>query len=93
VDPVAAPTRAPRGGAIAASDVKGWMAIGDVAAANGVDLAEILEAFGLPADTPPDTAVKDLESDVFSVTALRAWLAERSARSTSAPGRDVTPAP
>jgi hypothetical protein len=57
--------------------VKGWMAIGDVAEAAGVDLVEILAAFALPAGTPPSTPVKDLESDAFSVAALRTWLAER----------------
>ena len=45
------------------------MAIGDVASPSDVPLPEILAAFDLPADTPPATALKDLESDVFSVTA------------------------
>jgi hypothetical protein len=59
-------------------EVKGWMTVGDVADAFGVPLADILEAFDLPADTAPSTPVKDLESDAFSVPALRAWLAERA---------------
>ena len=59
-------------------DVKGWMAVGDVADAFGVPLAELLAAFDLPADTPPTTALKDLESDTFEVLALREWLAERA---------------
>lgn len=62
--------------------IKGWMAIGDVAEAAGVDLGEILAAFDLPADTPPATELKELESDAFSVSALRAWLAERAAAPT-----------
>ena len=77
-------------------DVKGWMAIGDVATASGAGLAEILAAFALPADTPPGTAVKDLESDLFSVTALRAWLAGRSGPAGAAsdpPATAGTPAP
>ena len=53
------------------------MAIGDVAAAWNVPLPEILAAFDLPADTTPATALKDLESDLFSVSALRDWLAAR----------------
>jgi hypothetical protein len=67
------------GAGAGAVNVKGRMAIGDVAAAAGVDLPEILASFGLAADTPPSTAVKDLESDAFSVAALRTWLAERGA--------------
>ncbi len=66
---------APQGETV--TEIKGWMAIGDVAAAWNVPLPEILAAFALPADTPSATALKDLESDVFSVSALRAWLATR----------------
>ena len=65
-----------------ATEIKGWMTIGDIATAWKVPLAEVLTAFALPADTPPSTPVKELESDVFSVTALRDWL---TARATSAP--------
>lgn len=65
-----------------ATEIKGWMTIGDIATAWNVPLAEVLTAFALPADTPPSTQVKELESDVFSVTALRDWL---TARATSAP--------
>jgi len=66
---------APQGESVA--EIKGWMAIGDVASAWNVPLPEILAAFDLPADTPPATALKDLESDQFSVSALRDWLADR----------------
>jgi hypothetical protein len=59
-------------------EVKGWMAVGDVADAFGVPLADILEAFDLPADTAPSTALKDLESDTFEVLALREWLAAQT---------------
>jgi len=68
---------APQGASV--SEVKGWMAVGDVAAAWNVPLSEILVAFDLPADTSPATALKDLESDLFSVTALRDWLEARAA--------------
>ncbi len=64
------------------TEIKGWMALGDVATAWKVPLPEILAAFALPADTPASTALKDLESDLFSVTALRDWL---DARATRAP--------
>jgi hypothetical protein len=59
-------------------DVKGWMAVGDVADAFEVLLPELLEAFELPADTPPSTALKELESETFEVLALREWLAARA---------------
>lgn len=60
---------------ISVTEIKGWMAIGDVADAWGVPLAEALAAFDLPADTAPSTPLKDLESDAFTVSALREWLA------------------
>ena len=60
------------------SEIKGWMAVGDVADAWSIPLAEVLAAFDLPADTAPSTALKDLESDLFSVPALRDWLAARA---------------
>jgi hypothetical protein len=65
---------------VTVTEIKGWMMIGEVADAFSVPLAEILAAFQLPADTPATTAIKDLESAVFSVTALRDWIdARRSA--------------
>jgi len=66
---------APQGETVA--EIKGWMAVGDVATAWSVPLPELLAAFELPADTAPATALKDLESDLFSVTALRDWLDAR----------------
>ena len=75
------------------ADIKGWMPIGDVAEATGIDLAEILAAFELPADTPPTTPLKDLESDLFSVTNLRTWLSGRSASSSSVSAPDGTVSP
>jgi hypothetical protein len=62
-----------------ATEIKGWMAIGDVATAWSVPLPEVLAAFDLPADTPPATPLKELESDLFSVRAMRDWLAARGA--------------
>ena len=56
------------------TEIKGWMTVGDVAAAFGIPLPAILDTFALDPNTPPSTAIKDLESDVFSVTALRDWL-------------------
>jgi hypothetical protein len=57
--------------------IKGWMDLEQITTTYDVPLAEILEQFDLPADTPTATAIKDLESDLFSVTELRAWLLNR----------------
>ncbi len=67
---------APQG--VTVTEIKGWMTLGDIATAWEVPLEEIIVAFALPADTAPATAVKDLESDLYSVTALRDWLAARA---------------
>jgi hypothetical protein len=66
---------APQGESV--TEIKGWMAVGDVATAWDVPLPEILAAFDLPADTPSSTALKDLESELFSVPAVRDWLETR----------------
>jgi hypothetical protein len=66
---------APQGESV--SEVKGWMSVGDVAAAWNAPLPELLAAFDLPVDTEPSTAIKDLESDRFSVVTLRDWLGSR----------------
>ncbi len=60
-----------------ADEIKGWMKLSEVSDAYKVTVADIVAAFELPADTPPSAQLKDLESDTFSVTKLRAWLAER----------------
>lgn len=57
--------------------IKGWMTLEQVSTAFNVPVPEILSAFDLPADTPASTALKDLESDTFDITALRTWLSER----------------
>jgi hypothetical protein len=56
------------------NSIKGWMTLEQVSTTFGVPVEEILSAFSLPADTPSSTALKDLESETFSVTALREWL-------------------
>jgi hypothetical protein len=56
------------------TEIKGWMAVGDVADAFGVSLADLFAAFALDPETSRSTPVKDLESDLFSVVALRAWI-------------------
>ena len=57
--------------------IKGWMTLEQVSTTFKVPVADILSAFDLPADTPASTAMKDLESDTFDITSLRAWLLER----------------
>jgi hypothetical protein len=66
-------------GVVAAGDARGWMTLAQVSGANAIPVAEILDAFALPAMTDPATQLRDLESAAFSVAALRAWLAERGA--------------
>ncbi|HYO44977.1 MAG TPA: hypothetical protein VES19_17400 [Candidatus Limnocylindrales bacterium] len=68
---------APQGESV--TEIKGWMAIGEVANAWAVPLPELLAAFDLPADTAATMPLKDLESDVFSVMALRDWIGAREA--------------
>jgi hypothetical protein len=67
------------GGSVAPGDARGWMTLAQVAEANEIPLEEIVVRFGLPPDTDPATELRDLESETFSVSALRDWLAERSA--------------
>jgi hypothetical protein len=56
------------------NSIKGWMTLEKIATTFNVPLADLLKQFSLPADTPPTTAIKDLESDTFDTTALRDWL-------------------
>jgi len=56
--------------------VKGWMTLEQVSTTYDVPVEDILEVFALPADVAPSTALKELESDTFSVIELRAWLQE-----------------
>jgi len=55
-------------------EIKGWMTLGEVAAAYGLSIGEVLKEFDLPADTDPAKQIKELESEKFSTTNLRNWL-------------------
>ena len=66
------------GGSVAPGDARGWMTLAQVAEANDIPLEEIVARFGLPPDTDPATQLRDLESETFSVSVLRDWLAGRS---------------
>lgn len=57
--------------------IKGWMTLDVIVSTYQVPLPDLLAQFNLPADTPPTTALKDLESDTFDVTLLREWLQTR----------------
>ena len=58
--------------------IKGWMTLEQITTTFDVPLADLLKQFDLPADTPATTAIKDLESDLFSVTNLKTWLQSRT---------------
>ena len=63
------------------AEVKGWMTIQAVLDAYHVEQSALYAEFSIPASVPPSTALKELEelAPGFSVTALRAWLAEQAA--------------
>jgi len=77
--------------------IKGWMTLEQVSTAFAVPLNELLAAFNLPADTPATTAVKDLESETFSVEDLREGLLTRAqpveAEDASEPIQEPTATP
>ncbi|MEI8306011.1 MAG: hypothetical protein WCF99_02985 [Chloroflexales bacterium] len=63
------------------AEIKGWMTIESVVNAYHVKQAALYARFTIPSETPPSTALKDLEAVApdFSVPALREWLTEQSA--------------
>lgn len=60
---------------LAPEDLKGWMTLQEVADGLGLTLEEVYQVGGIPAEIPPDTALKDME-DVIEVSTLRIRLAE-----------------
>ncbi|MBK8048053.1 MAG: hypothetical protein IPK16_13520 [Anaerolineales bacterium] len=54
-------------------DVKGWMTLAQVASGTCIEVATLYEKLGLPADIPPETALKDMEGIIegFEVTNVR----------------------
>jgi hypothetical protein len=73
--------------------IKGWMTLDQITTTFNVPLADLLEQFDLPAGTPAATAIKDLESDLFSVTTLRTWLQSRSQPVEAPQTNTAAPAP
>jgi len=63
--------------------IKGWMTLEQITSTYNVTLEQILTQFQLPADTPAFAAIKDLESEAFSVTELRLWLEAQSSPTPS----------
>ncbi len=55
---------------IAPADIKGWMTLQQVIDGLGISQKDLYEIGGLPADTAPTQALKDLEA-IVSVTTLR----------------------
>jgi hypothetical protein len=73
--------------------IKGWMTLEQITATFNVPLADLLNQFDLPADTPASTALKDLESDTFDTTGLRDWLQSRIQSDSSSQEITDSPAP
>jgi hypothetical protein len=73
------------------SSIKGWMTLEQISTAYNLPLAEILAAFGLPADTPASTPLNKLENETFSVSDLRAWLDDRTPSSPATEPESATP--
>jgi hypothetical protein len=65
------------------NSIKGWMTLEQVMTTFNVPLEELQAAFSLPTDVDPQTAIKDLESETFTVTTLKAWLETRSSSGNS----------
>jgi hypothetical protein len=69
--------------------IKGWMTLEQITTTYNVSLEQILTQFELPPDTPASTAIKDLETETFSVTELRLWLESQGEASTG--GESASP--
>ncbi len=73
------------------SDIKGWMTLQQVIDGLGILQMDLYEIGGIPADTAPTQALKDLES-IVSVTTLRDRLTARlGVASTTATPTPATP--
>ncbi len=59
--------------------IKGWMTLEDISRVYQVPFPEILGQLKLPADTAPNTPLKELRDKIpgFEIGDLRDWLAER----------------
>ncbi len=72
------------------ADIKGWMTFEQVAAGFGMETATLYAELGLPADLPPETALKEMEAIIpgFEVSTVReaidAWLGDDGIASDAA---------
>lgn len=73
--------------------IKGWMTLEQITTVYQVNLGDLLQQFELPADTPPTTAIKDLESEIFEVTSLREWLLSQMGAAAESPTENNLAAP
>lgn len=55
-------------------DIKGSSALGDISEAFGIPMTDLTRVLGIPADTPPETKLKDLEG-VIEVSEARGLIA------------------
>lgn len=78
--PQVAPAAAPAAGRLPAAEIKGSMALADVAAQCQIPIAELLQRLNMPAGEAPNTAVKDLKAKYgLEVEAVRTAVAEYQA--------------
>ena len=81
------------------ADIKGWMTFEQIAAGFGMETSTLYAELGLPADLPPETALKEMESVVpgFEVSTVRdvidAYLGEDGTAADSAEREVAQPAP
>lgn len=68
------------------AEIKGWTKLEDISNTYKIPLTDILAAFKLPADTPGNLEIKNLEGqgENFSVITLRAWLVQKLGTSLTA---------
>lgn len=76
------------------NSIKGWMTLEQISSTYHVSVGEIISNFSLPVDTSPSAAIKDLESDTFTTTALREWLSSKNSPTEVKPSIiSATPTP
>ena len=81
------------------ADIRGWMTIDQVATGLNIDLPDLYELVGIPAEIPADTALKDMEQIVpdFETSAVRdavaVYLGETTVEDSAAVDTAATPVP
>lgn len=82
-------------GTVMTEDIKGWMTFQQVSDMFKVPLDEMYRGLNLPADTPADTKLKDMETAVpgFEPDAVREWLDKRNGGTSMAAVSKSEPSP